>query len=255
MARRCQFLWLVAALAGATVHGQDNFAYPHDEYLGGGIGYAPTFLQLDIAKSFPFNAVGPDSKTTGLLGGLGFSDDDIALLGNIIVIHGAEGFGNVTGNWRVGAYVGLGANSISRVDTLDRRIDLKTSFMVGSASTEFVLPIFSNLEISAGSFFGFSRAVIQFATTTVSPDWEGQFSGTDSANTMVSVSGIFFTFQPYIAVKLQFLDRVGFRISGGYQVGTLPANKWTLNDFQKILAPKESNFNAPAIRMMLYFGI
>lgn len=260
MPKRCLSLGLALILTSA-LYAQGNIAYPSEDYLGGGIGYTPTFLQLDLAKSFPFN-IGADMSNTGLLSdsGLGFSADEINALGNLFVIHGAEGFGNVTGNWRVGAYVGLGAKSISRVETdtstLARtNVDLKVALMTGSASLEYVIPLFSNLEISAGSLFGFSRAIIQFAKITTPPDWAEQFSGTDSSNTAVSLSGTFFVFQPYVAMKLQFLDRAGLRMTAGYQVGTLPANKWKLSDFREIIAPSKGDFNAPAVRVMLYLGI
>lgn len=252
----------LALILTSALYAQGDIAYPSEDYLGGGIGYTPTFLQLDLAKSFPFNIIDADMSTTGLLSdsGLGFSADEIKALGNMFVIHGAEGFGNITGHWRVGAYVGLGAKSISRVETdtstaARTNVDLKVALMTGSASLEYVIPLFSNLEISAGSLFGFSRAIIQFAKTTTSPDWAEQFAGKDSSNTSVSLSGTFFAFQPYVAMKLQFLDRAGLRMSAGYQVGTLAANKWTLSDFQKIIAPSKGNFNAPAVRVMLYLGI
>jgi hypothetical protein len=138
---------------------------------------------------------------------------------------------------------------------LDRRQDLKVSIMTGNVSIEVVAPIFSNLEVSAGSLFGFSRSVIQFAATEVALDWNAQFQGTDTLNTSVTLSGSFFSFQPYLAVKLQFLNRAGLRMSAGYQVGILAADKWTLNDFQKIIAPSPGNFTALAVRLMLYIGI
>ncbi len=257
MPKHCLPLGLALILT-STLYAQGNIAYPSEDYLGGGIGYTPTFLRLNLAKSFPFNI---GASNTGLLGdsGLGFTADEIDALGNLLVIHGAEGFGNITGHWRVGAYVGLGAKSISRVDTSTAarpKVDLKVAIMTGNASLEYVIPLFSNLEISAGSLFGFSRAIIQFAKiATSSPDWEEQFAGTDSSNVTVSLSGTFFSFQPYVAMKLQFLDRVGLRMTAGYQVGTLPANKWTLSDFRDIIAPREGDFNAPAVRVMLYLGI
>lgn len=242
-----------------TIRSQESLSYPNEDYLGGGIGYTPTFLQLDIAKSYPFN-IGTDATVLLSDSGLGFSASEIAELGNLMVIHGAEGFGNVTGHWRVGAYVGLGAKSISRVETdtstlVRTNVDLKVALMTGNASLEYVIPLFSNLEISAGSLFGFSRAIIQFAETSTAPDWREQFSGADSSNRSVSLSGTFFSFQPYVAIKLQFLNRAGLRMSGGYQIGTLPANKWTLSDFAKVIAPSAGNFNAPAIRVMFYLGI
>lgn len=248
----------------STLSAQRNVPFSTEEYLGGGIGYTPTFLLLDIAKSYPFNLTDTDESNTGLLGttGLGFSDEDIASLGNLLVIHGAEGFGNVSGNWRVGAYVGLGSKSIAQVDTVadpDLRVDLKVTLMTGCASLEYVIPLFSNLEIAAGSLFGLSRAIIQFSKKDEWPSWEGQFTftGIEANNYSVALSGTFFTFQPYVAVKLQFLDRAGLRISGGYHVGALSKDKWTLNDLVGILpnVEKSSNFNALAVRIMLYLGI
>ncbi len=248
----------------SALYSQRNVPFSSEEYLGGGIGYTPTFLLLDIAKRYPFNQIDQDDPQTGLLStGLGFSDDDIDLLGDFLVIHGAEGFGNISGHWRVGAYVGMGSKSITSITPIDTvtntklQTDLKVSLMTGNASLEYVIPLFSNLEIAAGSLFGFSRAVIQFAKKVDIPGWDDQFifNNIDANNYTMSLSGTFFTFQPYVAVKLQFLDRAGLRMSAGYNVGTLPANQWTLNDFGEIRAPGVSNFNAPAVRVMLYLGI
>ncbi|MCH8327644.1 MAG: hypothetical protein IID15_03865 [Candidatus Marinimicrobia bacterium] len=240
-----------------ALQGQGNLPYPTEDYFGGGIGYTPMFLSIDIAQAFPFNVKGADGKTTGLLtSGMGFSDEEISGLGNLLVIHGAEGFGNITGHWRIGAYVGLGARSIARVDSAtNSRTDLKVSLSTGNISLEVVAPIFSNLEISAGSLFGFSRATIQASSTLDEPDWEKQIQYTDSSNTSVTLSGRFFSFQPYVAMKLQFLNRAGLRMSAGYQVGTLATDQWTLNGFKRILSPSAGNFNALAVRLMLYIGI
>ncbi len=261
MAKRFLLIGLAFAFA-PTLHAQRDVPFPIDEYFGGGIGYTPSFLMIDLAKIFPFDPLGAaDASDAGLLGanGLGFSGSDSSALGNMLVIHGAEGFGNIAGNWRVGAYVGLGSQSTSRVDTAtDLRVDLKVALMTASASIEYVIPLFSNLEIAAGSLFGVSRAIIQFVKSTNEPSWDGQFTFTDNideSNYAVALSGTFFTFQPYVAVKLQFLDRVGLRMSGGYNVGTLAANQWTLNESRRIKAPTASSFNAVAVRVMLYLGI
>ena len=259
MPKRFLSLGLVLTLVSA-LYSQRDIAFSTDEYLGGGIGYTPMFLLLDMAKSYPFNPIDKEDSDTGLLGagGFKFSKEDIASLGDILVIHGAEGFGNVSGNWRIGAYVGLGSKSITSVDTAAKlQTDLKVSLMTGSASIEYVIPLFSNLEIAAGSLFGLSRAIIQFAKKIDIPSWEDQFTFTNinKDNYSVTLSGTFFSFQPYVAIKLQFLNRAGLRISAGYNVGTLPVNRWTLNDFGEIQAPSESNFNAPAVRVMLYLGI
>lgn len=255
MHRHLYSLGLVLLLANVGFS-QGDISYPREELFGGGIGYAPTFLLVNPAEIFPFNTVGAEATSTDLLGSSGLNFDNLDALGTMLVLHGAEGFGNITGNWRVGAYVGLGGNSITRVDSASgATIDLKVTLMTGNASVEYVMPLFSNLEISAGSLVGYSRAIIQFTRVSSALDWEGQFNQSDSLNTSVALSGTFFSFQPYIAIKLQFLDRAGLRMSAGYQVGNLPANAWTLNDAQKIIAPSETKLNALAIRVMLYIGI
>jgi hypothetical protein len=246
-------LGLVVLLA-TVVNAQGDISYPREELFGGGIGYAPTFLLLKPAEIFPFN-VGDDATNTDLLGSSGLEFEDIADLGDMMVLHGAEGFGNITGNWRIGAYVGLGGNSISRVDTAGTRTDLKVTLMTGNASVEYVMPLFSNLELSAGSLLGFSRGIIQFTRSESTPNWDEQFNQSDTSNTSVALSGTFFSFQPYIAIKLQLLDRAGLRMTAGYQVGSLATDKWMLNDSVKIIAPSEAKLNALAIRIMLYIGI
>ena len=255
MHRHSYKLGLVLMVA-TVAYSQGGISYPREELFGGGIGYTPTFLFLKPAEIFPFN-VGDDATNTDLLGSSGLLFEDLTALGDMMVLHGAEGFGNITGNWRIGAYVGLGGNSITRADSATATtIDLKVTLMTGNASVEYVMPLFSNLELSAGSLLGFSRGIIQFTRVGGStPDWVGQFDRSDSLNTSVALSGTFFSFQPYIAIKLQFLDRAGLRMSAGYQIGSLAANKWTLNDFQTIIAPSETKFNALAIRVMLYIGI
>ena len=246
------FLW---GFAGG-LFAQRNVDFPTEEYFGGGIGYAPTFLWLDLAPNFPFSASDDATSTdTGLLSNLGFTAEEISSLDNYLVLHGAEGFGNVSGHWRVGAYVGLGTQGITRADTT-ADVRLQIALMTGNASLEYVIPIFSNLEIAAGSLFGISRAIIQITEITSVPlNWEDQYDGSDTENRMVALSGNFFAYQPYIALKLQFLDRAGLRISAGWNMGTLPKDNWKLNDYQRISATSDGNFTAPAIRLMLYLGI
>ena len=99
-------LFLIASLLALTsiVSAQGDYNYPRDEYLGGGIRYTPMFLLLDVAQAFPFTATGSTAGTNDLLGsaGLGFTDAELADLGTMMVIHGAEGFGNISGQSQVG---------------------------------------------------------------------------------------------------------------------------------------------------------
>jgi hypothetical protein len=72
---------------------------------------------------------------------------------------------------------------------------------------------------------------------------------------MTSISGTFFNFQPYVAVKWQITDRVGLRLSIGYNKGVVRAGQWKLNDRFQISDSPESALSGLTFRTMLYFGL
>ena len=170
-------------------------------------------------------------------------------------------------------------------------IRAKVSMWIGGATVEYALPIFKGLEISAGTLVGLGRTSfnIVYASTKTSK-WDNQFSNiygedgyyevtdfngdtlvdisdvnilqedyilkvTPTAGSMTSLSGTFLTLQPYAAVKLQFLDRVGIRISVGFNLGKVNQGGWVLNDGSRIADSPTTSFNALAIRAMIYFGL
>ena len=65
---------------------QRDIEYPSESYLGGGIGYTPTFLMLDVAKAFPFNIAREDDISTGLLDSSGLNFDDLSPLGTMLLL-------------------------------------------------------------------------------------------------------------------------------------------------------------------------
>ena len=73
--------------------------------------------------------------------------------------------------------------------------------------------------------------------------------------TMTELSGTFFNFQPYVAVKWQFLDRMGLRISAGYNKGTIGAGKWKLNGHVPVNDSPKSALGGFTIRTVIYFGL
>jgi len=72
---------------------------------------------------------------------------------------------------------------------------------------------------------------------------------------MTNLSGTFFNFQPYMAVKWQITDRVGLRISIGYNKGVIQAGQWKLNDRFQISDSPKSALSALSFRTMIYFGL
>ena len=169
-------------------------------------------------------------------------------------------------------------------------VEAKFTFMIGAATLEYVVPIFRDLEVASGAMFGIGRAVLSIDQNTGIPRWDGSFSNNygqiindtliyaiDTTGTtsqaaidalqgsylppqtssvgMTNLSGAFFNFQPYIAVKWQVTDRVGLRLSIGYNKGVVRAGQWKLNDRFQISDSPESALSGLTFRTMLYFGL
>jgi len=61
--------------------------------------------------------------------------------------------------------------------------------------------------------------------------------------------------QPYAGVKLQFLDRMGLKMTVGYNLGSVQQGKWILNDLERISDSQATPFSGLAVRAMIYFGL
>ena len=163
-------------------------------------------------------------------------------------------------------------------------IKAKLSFTLGAATVEYVMPLFRDLEIAAGSLIGLGRMNISINQHNGTARWDRAFSNIvygeqDSSGTMyyevtdfddtqavglipvgipsrfTNVSGAFLNVQPYVAIKWQLLDRVGLRVSMGYNKGTISAGGWLLNDREPISDSPKYSAKGIAIRAMLYFGL
>jgi len=289
--------------------------YPIEDYYGGGIGYSPMYMILDSipgASKLKQVGVNPDNFNSPF------------------VIHGGEGFTQISGRWRLGGYAGIGTSRISNAlsvilavntnglegiqdtdttiiidgtsedflrDTTENytgifvpTIEAKFTFMISAVTLEYVVPIFRDLEIASGAMFGIGRTIISIDQNTGTPRWDESFSnnfgqvlndtliytidttGTNPHNAMdalqgaylpplasnagmTNLSGTFFNFQPYIAVKWQITDRVGLRLSIGYNKGVIRAGQWKLNDRFQISDSPKSSLSGLSFRTMIYFGL
>ena len=272
--------------------------YPVTDFFGGGIGYSPMYINIE------------DFPATDLLEGLGL---DPKQFDTPFVVHGGEGFAHMTGKWRIGSYAGVGSSSISTVtnvklfvDTGDPgyqdevtvdydgnfspSIEAKITVALGAASIEYVMPVFQDLEISAGAMMGLGRLNLSIDQYAANPKWDEMFdfsygdkiSGLDADSNstvnyyyavdntgnpiagfnasnapgvMSDLSGTFFNFQPYVAVKWQLLDRVGLRISAGFNKGTIGQGRWKLNSRYLIGDSEEYTLRGVTFRTMLYLGL
>ena len=275
--------------------------YPVTDFFGGGIGYSPMYINIDKLPA------------TDLLENIGL---DPTKFDNPFVVHGGEGFAHMTGKWRIGGYAGTGSSSISSVigdlkiwtdaDTnglVDAAellaaedytgsnaptIEAKLSISLGAGSVEYIMPVFQDLEISAGALMGLGRLNVSIDQYAANPSWEKLFSfaygdtsimidgeetnitylyeeddgRTDpplfakkASGVMSDLSGTFFNFQPYVAVKWQLLDRVGLRISVGFNKGTIGQGRWKLNGRYLIGDSEEYTLQGVSFRTMLYLGL
>ena len=289
--------------------------YPIEDYYGGGIGYSPMYMILDSipgASKLKQVGVNPDNFNSPF------------------VIHGGEGFTQISGRWRLGGYAGIGTSRISNalsvlfaVDTngiegiqntitiintgggndttqpdltenytgiFVPTLEAKFTFMISAITLEYVVPIFRDLEIASGAMFGLGRTIISIDQNTGTPRWDASFSNNfgqvlndtliytiDTTGTtsqaaidalqgaylpplasnagMTNLSGTFFNFQPYVAVKWQITDRVGLRLSIGYNKGVIRAGQWKLNDRFQISDSPKSSLSGLSFRTMIYFGL
>ena len=81
------------------------------------------------------------------------------------------------------------------------------------------------------------------------------FNAANAPGVMSDLSGTFFNFQPYVAVKWQLLDRVGLRISAGFNKGTINQGRWKLNSRYLIGDSEEYTLRGVTFRTMLYLGL
>ena len=285
-------------LSLSTLFGQFDL-YPVTDFFGGGIGYSPMYISID---EFPATAL---LKNAGL---------DPTKFNTPFVVHGGEGFAHMTGKWRIGGYAGIGSSSISTVTNVqlyvdtgetgwdgetavdydgnfDPTIEAKVTLSLGAGSIEYVMPIFQDLEISAGAMMGLGRLNLSIDQYAANPKWGEMFnfaygsknwdvnddqtdstltyyyavddvgnpiSGFNAANApgvMSDLSGTFFNFQPYVAIKWQLLDRVGLRISAGFNKGTIGQGRWKLNSRYLIGDSEEYTLQGVTFRTMLYLGL
>jgi len=177
----------------------------------------------------------------------------------------------------------------------DKKLSVKArlNFLLGAMMIEYVFPVYRDLEVMGGALMGVGRysfsidqhigmpkwselgrnmfGYIKGDSVMVELDtWDGKLDNDDDIveelrkgglrpinvnGTMTELSGTFFNFQPYVAVKWQFLDRMGLRISAGYNKGTIGAGKWKLNGHLPVNDSPESALGGFTIRTVIYFGL
>ena len=271
-----------------------QFSYPLEDFLGGGIGYSPMYIKLDsIPGSSDLMGLGLNPKNFRdpfvIHGGEGF-----AHVTGRWRIGGYAGAGATTISTvpDIIIFIDTGDEPNGKLDPgeefkdytnfFNPTIEAKFSISMGAASIEYVMPLLQDLELSAGALMGLARAGIAVDQQSGNPRWgtvfDNAYGNMDSTGTLYygvdssdydepvilpgtipgllrDVSATFFNFQPYVAVKWQFLERLGLRISVGFNKGTIPAGNWVLNGRTKISDSPASSIQGASFRTMLYIGL
>ncbi len=269
--------------------------YPIQDYYGGGIGYSPTYILLDsIPGSSLMSQMGLNTNNFDspfiIHGGEGFTHIagrwrlggyagiGSSSISNIMDIYLYKELNDTTG-------LQISSDSIMVYDTFKSTVTAKFSFTLGAVLLEYVVPIFRDLEISGGAMLGIGRVNVSIDQHTGDAQWNNLFSNTygtvqngsvyyeipadtsfDSFQNsplvpvnhnggLMDLSGTFFNFQPYIAIKWQIMDRVGLRMTLGFNQGTIGAGEWKLNGRKQIADSPKATLQGLAIRTMFYFGL
>jgi hypothetical protein len=266
-----------------------QFSYPAEDFLGGGIGYSPMYIKLDSIpgasflenlglnpKNFsdPFVIHGGEgfAHVTGRwrIGGYaGMGGSSVSTIPEILLYEEDDvpGYNQET-------------NTINYQDDFNPSIKAKFSLLLGAASVEYVMPLLQDLELSSGALMGLGRVSMAIDQQSGNPRWKKIFSNAygeivgdtlyypvddiDDPGLIVpgavaglqrDVSATFFNFQPYVAIKWQFLERLGLRISMGANKGTVPAGSWKLNGRTSVSDSPQSSLSGLTFRTMLYIGL
>jgi len=171
-------------------------------------------------------------------------------------------------------------------DVPDKQVSF--TLLISGAIVEYTIPILRGLELNAGALMGLGSVTAKITQSSGGGGWSDQFtdmyslspdgyyavgdldtSGTidtddfalvefetsATGSSMRSLKGSFFNMQPYAGVKLQFLDRMGLKMTVGYNLGSVQQGKWILNDLEKISDSQATPFNGLAVRAMIYIGL
>ena len=158
--------------------------------------------------------------------------------------------------------------------------------LLGALTVEYVFPLYRDLEVMAGALMGIGHYTLAVDQNTSGMDdntWasigndsnvknsvyndryyigvqdpnnvNGSLTRNFVSSSMTELSGTFFNFQPYVAVRWQFLDRMGLRISAGFNRGSIGAGKWKMNGHIPVLDSPEKAIDGFTIRTVIYFGL
>lgn len=220
------------------------------DYFGGGLGPFRGWMHLDIGTPFQkqldnFKLEKFDQET--------FLNEGVEWL-KLFPLNGVEGYGHITERWRAGAIFSYGSVSNSKDNSRGEFNLLLIGVLVESViwspgNHEFAFP---------GIVIGAGRASFILEKNEFNMIWD-EFSENIKDYEFYNVSSKFMFFQTHLGYKWQFLNRSGFRLVLGLNLGTIDSDSWefgVMNQLKDVFSggPEVSLFS-PFARAVLYLGI
>lgn len=176
--------------------------------IGGGGGYTPGWLFMDIDKL---------NETIISAGGTPFD-------GGRIMLNGGQGYAYLllVQNLRIGGMGMSGTRKTSRIETsTNTRRDVELGVGYGGVTLEYALSVVPRLDVTFGTVIGGGSMSLtirrDMGTSKEWGDLWGEFASPQpAAEFSRKLEGSFFIFQPSVTVEVALLRWVGVRVGVGY---------------------------------------
>ncbi len=220
--------------------------------LRGAIGPAITLLMSFDLDETAFARLGNFSGD--IVGGdfdIADADNDLPINGNMLIVTGFEGFGEVAPHWTIGMHAGFGDYIAHAQDAA--LVDYMVEFRLSQAaiSAEFNTHARSKTNLLAGSQFGIGQASLKASSSPENESWDAIIGG-DSTRTAFEVSAWTPLIQPYLGMRMDISRSMGFKVVAGYNYQAVDRGSWRLYHKKTISDSPEVPLSALFFRFQLF---
>jgi|GEM_PF-1625649 len=208
-----------------------------DAFYGGGIGYTASFVSLPALELPPipenFDFSGP------------------------AYFHGVQGWGIISGNWRLGASVLAGRRILTQeLAASDTVVYARFTHVSSMLFAEYVIPLSQRTQAVLNLSAGMTNLSLRYARNPGSVPWDSFFTEQGQARTLTLKNAP--ALMPSLSWMWQFSQRGGLRLNAGTLLNVLPQTAWKSEDYYPVsnAADGQNIFSvAPVLQAILYFGI
>jgi len=219
------FCFLIIQSTGAYPQIEEEYtpippSKPSTGKIGGGGGYTPGWLFMDVDKL---------NETIISAGGTPFD-------GGRMMLNGGQGYAYLllVQNLRIGGIGMSGTRTTSRVETAtNTRRDVELGVGYGGVTLEYALSVVPRLDVTFGTVIGGGSMSLTIRRANgTSKDWGdiwGEFGSPQPASEFSrKLEGSFFILQPSVTMEFALLRWLGVRAGVGYLGMT--GGSWKLDD-------------------------